>query len=126
MAISLVEFPDTPYLVEAGRLLVYTGIAYTGIVLDGLLGFDWDVHNVAHIALHEVLPEEVEQTARHSHAIIPAASRGGEKRWKLFGRTDAGRHLVVVFTIRRKRFRAVTAYTMNKTERRIYGPEIQE
>ena len=45
-------------------------------------------------------------------------------RWKLFGRTRGGRYLVVVFTVRRKRFRAVTAYTMNQAERRVYAPEI--
>ena len=94
-------------------------------MLNELLGFEWDVHNVSHIALHDVAPEEVEQTARHQHVIIPAASVRGENRWKLFGRTDGGRRLVV-FTIRRKRFRTVTAYTMNEAERRTYGPEIDE
>jgi uncharacterized DUF497 family protein len=48
----------------------------------------------------------------------------GEKRWKLFGRSAAGRYLVVVFTIRGDRLRPVTAYAMNQRERRIYAPEI--
>jgi len=106
-------------------LIVYTESVYTIAVLDELLGFDWDVHNVGHVAPHDVSPEEVEQTTRHRHIIIPAAPQRGEKRWKLLGRTDAERYLVVVFTLRRRRFRAVIAYPMNKAERRIYGPEIE-
>ena len=47
-----------------------------------------------------------------------------ENRWKLFGKTDTGRYLVVVFTIRRKLFRTVTAYEMNHPERRTYAPQI--
>jgi uncharacterized DUF497 family protein len=95
-------------------------------VLDHLLGFEWDVHNVGHTAHHGVSPEEeVEETAKRRHVIIPAAPVGSEKRWKLFGRTAGGRYLVVVFTVRRKRFRTVTAYTMNQAERRVYAPEIE-
>ena len=95
-------------------------------MLDGLFGFEWDMYNAGHVALHDVSPGEVEQATRHRHVVIPAAPHRGEKRWKLLGQTDAGRYLVVVFTIRRRRFRAVTAYTMNRTERKIYGPEIEE
>jgi len=62
---------------------------------------------------------------RGPHVMMPAAARAGEKRWKLFGKTASGRYLVVVFTIRRKRFRTVTAYTMNQAERRIYAPQIE-
>ena len=104
---------------------VYTLFVYTSRVLDHLLGFEWDVHNVGHTALHGLSPEEVEETARRHHVIIPAAPGGSEKRWKLFGRTAGGRYLVVVFTVRRKRFRTVTAYTMNQAERRVYAPEIE-
>jgi uncharacterized DUF497 family protein len=93
-------------------------------VLDKLHGFDWGAANVGHILRHSVSPIEVEEAAGRPHVIIPAKTVGGEKRWKLFGRTVSGRYLVVVFTIRRNRFRAVTAYEMNSTERRNYAPEI--
>jgi uncharacterized DUF497 family protein len=106
-------------------LIVYTVHVYTGIVLDDLIGFDWDVHNVGHVAAHGVMPQEVEEAVRGRHVIIPAAPKAGEKRWKLLGKTASGRYLVVVFTIRRKRFRTVTAYTMNQAERRIYAPQIE-
>jgi hypothetical protein len=29
-------------------------------VLDRFAGFDWDIHNMGHIAVHDVLPDEVE------------------------------------------------------------------
>ncbi len=59
------------------------------------------------------------------HVIIPARTVQREKRWKLFGRTASSRYLVVVFTIRRKLFRTVTAYEMNAVERRKYAAQIE-
>lgn len=93
-------------------------------MLDSLDGFDWDVANIAHIAAHDVTPLEVEQTTTRPYITIPATSIKGESRWKLFGTSDAERYLVVVFTIRKNRFRAVTAYTMNEAERRKYAAQI--
>ncbi len=87
-------------------------------------GFDWDAANVGHVMLHSVTPFEVEDAAVRPHLTIRAKTVAGEERWKLFGRTVSGRYLVVVFTIRRKLFRTVTAYQMNATERRNYGPQI--
>ena len=93
-------------------------------MLDGAKGFDWDLHNVGHVARHGVHPAEVEEAVELAHVIIPAKDMHGEKRWKLFGRSADGRYLVVVFTIRDDRLRPVTAHTMNERERRIYAPEI--
>ena len=93
-------------------------------MLETLLGFDWDAANVGHILRHAVTPFEVEEVAGRPHVIIAAATVKREKRWKLFGTTAAKRYLVVVFTIRRKRFRTVTAYEMNAAERRKYAPQI--
>jgi uncharacterized DUF497 family protein len=93
-------------------------------VLDRLGGFEWDEHNIGHVALHGVTPMEVEQITGRRHVVIPAAAVRDEKRWKLFGRTTAGRYLVVVFTIRHNRMRTVTAYTMNQAERSTHAPQI--
>ena len=104
--------------------IVYTVFVYTQIVLDGLKGFDWDLHNVGHVDRHGVDPAEVEEAVRRPHVIVAARDVGGERRWKLFGTSEAGRYLVVVFTIRSQRLRTVTAHTMNHRERRTYAPEI--
>ena len=93
-------------------------------MLDQLDGFDWDAANVDHIMRHAVTPFEVEEAAGGAHVVIPAKTVEGERRWKLFGKTGIGRYLVAVFTIRRKRFRVVTAYEMNSSERSKYGPQI--
>ena len=99
-------------------------MVYTGAVLDKLEGFDWDAANVGHILRHAVTPLEVEEVVDRTHVIIPAKSVESENRWKLLGKTASGRYLVVVFTIRRKLFRTVTAYEMNITDRKKYAPQI--
>ena len=96
---------------------------YTEVVSD-FLGFDWDSANQEHILRHGVIPEEVEDVASRKNVVLTANSVKREKRWKLLGKTSAGRYLVVIFTVRRKRFRAVTAYDMNATERKTYAPKI--
>jgi len=87
-------------------------------------GFDWDSANVGHILRHAVTPFEVEEVAARPHVTIPAKTIHGEARWKLFGKTASHRYLLVVFTIRRKLFRTVTAYEMNAAERRKYAPQL--
>jgi len=92
--------------------------------MDDLQGFDWDAANVGHILRHGIAPFEVEEAVGRPHVAIPAKTIGGEERWKLIGKTASGRYLVVVFTIRRHRFRTVTSYEMNATERRKYAAQI--
>lgn len=89
-----------------------------------LEGFDWDLANVSHIMRHGVTPDEVESVVGRPHVVIPAQTIQGETRWKLFGKTAAERRLTVVFAIRQNRFRAVTAYPMNASERRKYAAQI--
>jgi uncharacterized DUF497 family protein len=43
-----------------------------------------------------------------------------EKRWAAFGKTDAGRLLTVVFTIRGKLIRVISARDMHRKERAFY------
>lgn len=89
-------------------------------------GFDWDAANIGHILHHGVAPEEVEQAVHLPHISMPTRSVAGEERWQLFGRTSARRFLVVVFTIRHKRFRTVTAYPMNAIQRKMYAAQIDK
>jgi uncharacterized DUF497 family protein len=112
-------------------------------VLDRIEGFDWDNANVGHILRHAVTPFEVfssrvvtspvcgcpanaaaEEVTGGKFMVIPARTIERGKRWKLFGKTTSGRHLVVMFTIRRKMSRTVTAYRMNAAEWSRYAPQI--
>ncbi|MCF6356545.1 MAG: BrnT family toxin [Draconibacterium sp.] len=43
-----------------------------------------------------------------------------ESRWYLLGRTDSEKLLFVVFTVRNKLIRVISARDMNKKERVIY------
>jgi uncharacterized DUF497 family protein len=87
-------------------------------------GFDWDAANVGHIMRHAVTPFEVEEVVDRPHITIPAKTVKGETRWKLLGKTRVNRYLLVVFTVRRKLFRTVTAYEMNAAERSTYASQI--
>jgi len=119
------DYPHRPQLQEGIlSLTVYTNVVYISDVPDEIDGFDWDVANIGHIMRHGVTPFEVEEVVRLPHVTIAANTVEGEKRWKLFGKTETGRYLVVVFTIRRRLFRTVTSYEMNVAERRKYVPQI--
>jgi uncharacterized DUF497 family protein len=73
-------------------------------VLENLDGFDWDAANVSHILRHGVTPAEVEEVVRLPHVRIQGKAVKGEARWQPFGKTESGRFLVVVFTIRHRLF----------------------
>ena len=94
--------------------------------MEALDGFEWDAANLSHLMRHDVEPSEVEEVSNRAHLVVRAKTIGGENRWKIFGKTAAGRYLVVVFTIRRRLFRAVTAYEMNVIERRKYASQIDK
>ena len=64
--------------------------------------FDWDAHNLKHLAQHGVGREEAEQAV--TGALLDLDYRvtyDGEERWTAAGQTISGRILVVVWTILR-------------------------
>jgi hypothetical protein len=77
--------------------------------------FDWDEANIGHIARHGVSPEEVEQAfANDPLAVIAEQERSREQRVLCAGRTNAGRPLQFVYTVRHGRIRVITAHTAHK------------
>jgi uncharacterized DUF497 family protein len=72
--------------------------------------FDWDQANTDHIARHHVTPAEAEQVISGASLPTGTEDRGGEERHTDLGQTAAGRLLVVVWTLRRRRIRVVTAF----------------
>ena len=87
------------------------------------IGFQWDKSNIEKNWLkHKVNPIECEQVFFNQPLIIlddPKHSIS-EKRFAVFGRTDAGRLLVVIFTKRGKLLRVISARDMNSRERKFY------
>jgi uncharacterized DUF497 family protein len=91
--------------------------------LDSCTGFDWDEANAhKNRERHLVSPEEAEDVFFHEPLVVRSDVRHskGEKRWYALGRTGAGRRLFIVFTIRRKLMRVISARGMNRKETETY------
>ena len=90
---------------------------------DNFLGFQWDRGNIdKNLLKHNVENWECEQVFFNKPILVledPSHSLS-EKRWAAFGKTDADRLLVVVFTKRGKLLRVISARDMNKKEKQFY------
>jgi len=97
--------------------------------LTGLEGFDWDKANLAkNWEKHQVTPWECEQVFFNMPLIVaddPAHSTV-ESRYYVLGQTDAERRLFIVFTVRKRRIRVISARDMSPKERSAYHEETQK
>ena len=87
-------------------------------------GFEWDEGNAGeNWELHEVSRGEAEETFFNRPLIVApdAGHSRREVRFAALGRTEEGRRLSVVFTLRRTLIRVISARDMSRRERRIYG-----
>ena len=82
--------------------------------------FDWDEANVRHLARHKVTAEEFEQAIRNGQIIVDYLNVEGEDRWSALGATDSLRVLVLSYTVREERIRAVTAWAAGSGLRERY------
>ena len=80
--------------------------------------FEWDDGNVLHLALgHGIEPEEAEEV----FVLAPLIRKTKRGHYAVFGRTQAGRLLVLVFELKtRGLVRIITGWDMNPAERRHY------
>jgi uncharacterized DUF497 family protein len=84
-------------------------------------GFQWDDANSSKNWIrHEVDQTEAEQVFLNRPIVLTDARSGTEVRWFAFGRTDAHRLLTVVFTIRARLLRVISARPMSRPERKRY------
>jgi len=88
-----------------------------------IAGFQWDKGNIdKNLEKHGVENWECEQIFFNEPLIVsddPKHSQT-EKRWAIFGKTDAGRRLTVIFTKRGDLIRVSSARDMNRKERYYY------
>jgi len=92
--------------------------------LKDCIGFDWDEGNLEkNWILHQVSQSECEQVFFNEPYIVTDDEKHSikEKRWFLLGQTDSERLLFIVFTIRNKRIRVISARDMSKKERNYYN-----
>jgi hypothetical protein len=86
-------------------------------------GFEWDQHNSRKIwAKHRVTPWECEQIFFNPPLIVLEDAKHSQQELRMYalGHTDLGRRLYVVFTLRGKLIRVITARDMSKKERKVY------
>ena len=95
----------------------------TGDVPSGLQanGFDWDRGNRAKCGKHGLSLAAIESLFARPLAILPdAAHSQRENRFRAIGRTEKGRAVFIVFTLRRKGdellIRPISARYMHKKE----------
>ena len=85
-------------------------------------GFQWDDGNASkNWTRHQVSQTEAEQVFLNRPLVVVGAPFRSEPRQFAFGRTDAGRLLTVVFTVRDSRLRVISVRPMSRRERRGYG-----
>lgn len=87
-----------------------------------LSGFEWDEGNRDKNLKHRVHGWECEQIFFNEPLVILEDPKHSvsENRFAAFSHTDAGRRLVVVYTMRSGRVRVISARDMSKKERKFY------
>src|SRR5437763_16542266 len=91
-------------------------------------GFGWEKGNRARCEAHGLSSSVIESLFTRPLAILPdAAHSQRERRFRAIGRTDKGRGVFIVFTLRRKGdellIRAISARYMHKKEIDAYEKE---
>lgn len=86
-------------------------------------GFQWDAANAEKVwARHRVTPAEPEEVFLNRPLVVGDDKEHSamEDRLYALGQTDAGRLLFVVFTIRGRLIRVISARDMSRKERKAY------
>lgn len=91
--------------------------------IESCTGFEWDDGNARkNWELHNVTPEEAEDVFFHEPLVVRSDVRHSEreKRYYALGQTATGRRLFLVFTVRQKLIRVISARDMNRNETQVY------
>jgi len=86
-------------------------------------GFEWDAANGAKIwERHQVVPSECEEVFFNRPLVVGEDQKhsAAEERLYALGQTDAVRLLFVVFTVRGRLIRVISARNMSRKERKVY------
>jgi len=105
---------------------MYIFAIYMKGVLKQCEGFEWDEGNSnKNWFSHKVRASECEQVFFNKPLIIANDVKHSqvENRYFVLGQTDSNRKLFIVFTIRGKLIRVISARDMNKKERKYYSEQ---
>lgn len=92
-------------------------------IFKGSVAFEWDKGNEKKNFLkHHVTNEECEEVFfdPHKRIVQHVLYMGKEERFLLIGKTRRERILFVVFTIRGRKIRVISARDLNRKERQLY------
>ena len=94
-------------------------------ILKGIRGFEWDEGNSGkNEKRHGITDREAEEIFFNKPLFIGRSPKGSpEVRYAALGQTYGSRLLAVVFTIRSKRIRVISARPMSRKERKLYEEE---
>lgn len=98
-------------------------------ILAKYTGFEWDKHNEEkNRQKHRVSSSESEEVFVNQPLLVADDLKHSEKekRYLALGRTNSGRLLHVVFTMRGDNIRAISARDMNRKERKEYNDHEKE
>lgn len=105
-------------------MLIYTTrVSAFDDLCAGLEGFEWDEGNSEkNWRRHEVRQVEAEEVLLNRPLVLglDVKHSRNEPRFIALGCTDTERALTVVYTVRGKRIRVISARPMNKKEREIH------
>ncbi len=97
------------------------------LILNDLEGFNWDHGNEQkNFIKHGITILEAEETFYNPNFIShDTAHSQREKRYKLLGRTNNNKVLILAFTIRNNFVRVISSRLANKKERSIYAQALK-
>ena len=82
--------------------------------IEGFIWREWVIEKL--LARHSVTPDEVEEVFFNSPLKVRKASSG---KYLLYGTSNSGRYLFVIFAWDESKVRVITARDMTKAERRF-------
>lgn len=95
----------------------------TDEIVSRCIGFDWDDGNLLkNWDKHGVSASECEQVFFNQPLVISpdAVHSRNETRFYTLGKSDSGKQLFIVFTVRNNLIRIISARDMNRKERGAY------
>jgi len=95
----------------------------TDEIISRCIGFDWDDGNLLkNWKKHCVSASECEQVF-FNHPVVTSPDvlhSNYEARFYILWKSDSGKHLFIVFTVRNSLIRIISARDMNRKERDVY------
>ena len=84
--------------------------------------FEWNQGNIGKNAKHNVDDKEAEEVFfdKNNRKFKDKLHSKGEERYRIIGKTEKGRLLFVVFTIRQNKVRIISARDINRKEQYLY------